>query len=320
MNSKADLFHYSDAFVSFLASALPKAELVTLEGPDDTRMHVAVCHDRRFGKVANSLPFFGSHGGPSPIAGAAGKRELLSKFFQWASDNNIASATVIENPFDPFDEAMIAVSGLESVDDRIGQFTKLPASDSDDLDDALFSLFHTKTRNAVRKGQKLDLEIVNSVDQADWDWMQTIHAASISSLGGVVKGQSIFAALRKSFGDDARLHVAFHKGRPIAGLLSIVYGNTIEYFTPVVDPEYRDSQALSAIIFEVMKQGSAAGLRFWNWGGTWRSQDGVYRFKNRFGAFDRPYRYFNRVFDENLLKAPREDILRAFPFFYVYRY
>jgi hypothetical protein len=59
------------------------------------------------------------------------------------------------------------------------------------------------------------------------------------------------------------------------------------------------------------------GCRLWNWGGTWTSQGGVYRFKRKWGAEDRPYRYFIRINDRSVLDATPEELLERFPHFYV---
>ena len=53
----------------------------------------------------------------------------------------------------------------------------------------------------------------------------------------------------------------------IAGVVIIKYENTIEYL-PVVEEEFRDSQALSALIYDLMENFSMQGFKLWNWGGT----------------------------------------------------
>jgi len=65
-----------------------------------------------------------------------------------------------------------------------------------------------------------------------------------------------------------------------------------------------------------MCDAASEGYVWWNWGGTWLSQDGVYRFKSRWGTQDLPYRYFTIVRNSEILKASREELLTAYPGFF----
>jgi lipid II:glycine glycyltransferase (peptidoglycan interpeptide bridge formation enzyme) len=100
----------------------------------------------------------------------------------------------------------------------------------------------------------------------------------------------------------------------------LFFGQWAEYFIPVSDEEFRSDQVLSAIILRAMTDAAVAGVRYWNWGGTWSSQEGVYRFKSRWGARDYSYQYHGKVFDHELLGMSPETIRRQFPNFYVRRF
>lgn len=308
------LMHHAPAFAAFLSEALPGTEVKTLEVRDCGALtgilRVAIRHDPTFGTVVNSLPFFGSHGGPM-AAHRTARLALLHEFRALVESLDAASATLIEDPFTPLDAELIAATGLEVVDDRIGQFTRLPAT---------MDALHVKTRNAIRKGQRLDQRIERRDDAAAWAWMQGVHERSIRGLGGVPKALAVFEALRSAFGADAQLWVGAVGGAPVSGVVVIRYRGTVEYFTPVVEEAHRDSQALSATIFEVMQRSAEDGATLWNWGGTWRSQEGVYRFKSRWGAEDLPYRYLNGVRAPALRAAPRGALAAAFPHCYLFRY
>jgi hypothetical protein len=191
-----------------------------------------------------------------------------------------------------------------------------------DIEAALFDLYHVKTRNAVRKGQKLGQAFERRTDNAAIDWLQSVHEQSISAMGGVSKSRAVFAELLAQFSLDShsRLYIGTCNGAPASGLLVLLFGDTVEYFTPVVDEHYKDQQALSALIHHAMLETASDGYLRWNWGGTWRSQDGVYRFKSRFGAHDRPYRYFHRLLDASLMAEPPTAVRARFPYFYTFKY
>ena len=57
---------------------------------------------------------------------------------------------------------------------------------------------------------------------------------------------------------------------------------------------------------------AAAGGKAWfNFGGTWLTQEGVHRFKRKWGARAVSYRYFTQVNDRSLLADPRRRCERS---------
>ena len=65
-----------------------------------------------------------------------------------------------------------------------------------------------------------------------------------------------------------------------------------------------------------MTDASVQGYAWWNWGGTWLSQEGVYRFKSRWGTKDMPYRYFTSVHNPEILKVSPAELLAWYPSFF----
>jgi hypothetical protein len=308
------LMHYSQNYLKFLDFALPNTFIDSLsisnkDGVGGT-LHYAYVKSSQFGTVINSLPFFGSHGGPLS-SDSLGQKELLEKFGHKIEEINPISVTLIETPFQPLSDDFLNQIGLKYVDFRIGQFTPLPAD---------MTNFHVKTRNAIRKGLKLKLNIEKNNNEEGWSWMQSLHEKSINQLGGVPKKMAIFDSLKKAFGDDVELWIGYLGKEPITGLVIVRFNETVEYFTPVVDETYKDSQALSALIYTLMQKFSKRGFKLWNWGGTWESQRGVYRFKSRWGAFDKPYRYFNQVRSDHVYEISRDTLNQEFPYYYLYKY
>lgn len=266
--------------------------------------------DGPMGTVLNSLPFYGSNGaliGDDQAAVA----ELLIAYRKMVQASGMAASTLIENPLAPGGADGLA---YDLTDDRIGQLTPLPpAADHKAI---LMKSFHYKTRNMVRKAQKLGVEVI--VDNDAIPFLLSVHEENMHEIGGLAKSKRFFDALPHYFrpDQDYRLYVANLKDEPIAAVLVFFYNRTAEYYTPVVRKEYRDSQALSAAIFHAMCDAASQGYAWWNWGGTWLSQDGVYRFKSRWGTQDLPYRYFTSVHNPNILKADPAELLAAYPSFF----
>ena len=81
------------------------------------------------------------------------------------------------------------------------------------------------------------------------------------------------------------MRIAEYENKVIAALLVFLYNQPAEYYTPVILNEYRPLQPMSGLIYQAMQEAITCGMKWWNWGGTWKSQDGVYRFKKSWGYF-----------------------------------
>lgn len=320
--------HYTPQYLSFLQGILPEAKIFYLVAFDLNEpvglIPIAALHVVNVGWVINSLPFFGSHGGVvvfgESINSSLVATKLLQELMNYSKSVQACSVTIVENLFVPMDKSVCEKMQLKAVDYRIGQITYLPRVNATSVDDKLFSLIHSKTRNAIRKGLSRKQLIKQCDDDESWAWVQSVHEKSIRSLGGVPKSMNTFNMLRKFLGKRVRLYVGVADRVRVSGLVVILNSDTVEYFTPVVEEDERSTQALSATIFTVMKELALEGYRLWNWGGTWASQKGVYRFKSRWGAEDQVYSYYNFVSDIHFLEKNKEDIINSFAHFYLFRY
>jgi hypothetical protein len=266
--------------------------------------------DGALGTVLNSLPFYGSNGaliGENSAARAA----LVVAYSEIVRSPGMAASTLIENPLAP--------SGAESlpydfIDERIGQLTPLPLGGNEEAN--LMQSFHYKTRNMIRKAEKLGVKV--EVDNEAVPFLIKVHEENMREIGGLAKPRLFFDALPLHFrpGQDYRLYVARLEGEPVAAMLVFFYNRIVEYYTPVLCREHRDSQALSAAIYRAMCDATVLGYAWWNWGGTWLSQDGVYRFKSRWGTKDFPYRYFTSVHNPAILKTGSAELLADYPSFF----
>jgi len=116
---------------------------------------------------------------------------------------------------------------------------------------------------------------------------------------------------------DWAIFTAILRGQPVAALLVFYFNRTVEYFTPVVVETYRQTQALSLVIYKAMQEAMAEGFSNWNWGGTWLSQRGVYDFKKRWGTADYSYYYYTRILNGSIRTQTKEALLDMYPGFYV---
>ena len=83
-------------------------------------------------------------------------------------------------------------------------------------------------------------------------------------------------------------------------------------------------QPLTHLIFKAMKDAVIyKKSKYWNWGGTWlNGQEGVYRFKKKFGAVDFKYKY--HIYANKDLKSLSDkkikDISNNLPYYYLRPY
>lgn len=332
LKSDNELVYYTPKYLKFLKNLMPgiKVEYYCLENSKKeiiALMPVARKNIIELGTVVNSLPFFGSHGGIIFSKEVQNKLDIqnaiIQALLQDLENENVLSITIIENPFEPFEDKFMESLGFEIADSRLGQFKDIGLkSFKKDFDEDLLMSFHSKTRNVVRKGLSFKPVFSEQNDIETINWLQTVHEKSITKLNGKFKSMDVFNHLLNAFPSpkNSRIFVCKMNGKNIAGLLVLLYGSTVEYFTPVIEEDYKSTQLLSALVYDAMKRLSKEGFLIWNWGGTWKSQEGVYRFKDRFGSFTKPYRYFSKIDNRKIKEINREELTSQFNFFYLYKF
>ena len=321
-----NLLYYTRKYRDFLHRVLNNVESEYFLAINDTKVEAILplfVQHGPMGSVVNSLPYYGSHGGIlahqncSPLA----VNGLKNCFDQFCLNHNAISSTIIENPYGcPINEVNLLTGDFG--DSRIGQLTELPHNVTDaEQETSLMSMFHSKTRNMVRKGIKagFELTIDNRLDA--FCELYRLHEENMLAIGGKAKEFTTFKTIRELFTPDKEfnLYLASKNEETAAALLLLYSGDTVEYFTPVIAAKYRSDQPLSALIFKAMTEASQAGFKHWNWGGTWLSQENVYRFKSRWGAKDKKYAYHTKVYGKlaDIMNSRKSDLLSMYPDFYV---
>lgn len=271
------------------------------------------------GPIANSLPFYGSHGGV--IADPEDHQTvalLLNHFREFTVGLGCSSTTVVTSPFESNPEVYEKFLNPTYKDSRIGQLTPLPMAEGSSEESVMAALHH-KTRNMVRKAIKQGMQVTDELWAGGLEFLSDTHAENMEVIGGLAKPPQFFRALDNVFtyGKDYKLYTAWKDGAPVAALLLFYFNGFVEYFTPVIVAQYRPCQPMSLLIYKAMTDAVSEGYQWWNWGGTWRTQDGVYQFKRSWGAIDKPYCYYIRIGDENILRRDKQELLLNAPFFYV---
>jgi len=328
-NSRYGMLYQSSKYINLL-NLFINAKLLFIvyrcKGSVKAAMPVFIKFNQKYGNIANSLPFYGSHGGvilaedlsfdeKSKIL----KEILISFKEELAKIYDLTVSTIITTPFEENIELYRSTLQPSFTDFRIGQITQL----SNYGEQELLYKFNKKCRNAIRKAIKNNVlvRVMDEYDKALIDKLYRMHVKHMESVKSIPKPQIFFKKLNEYFrlNKDYKIYYATYKGNVIAIALLFYYKNIVEYYTPVVDPNYRGLNPMNLIIFRAMLDAINDGFRLWNFGGTWKTQSGVYRFKRSFGAEDYFYYYFINMHNDflELLNLTPDEIRREYNWFYV---
>jgi len=315
LSDPRSLFYHSIKYKNFLEDLLgcESRYLLAYENNKIIAALPLMIKDGPLGKVINSLPYYGSNGG---IIGDSHNKDAISLFKNDLSLMEYASLTMVSSPTED------SISELFSTftDQRISQITPLDP-DSDDYDQYIFSVIESSTRRNIRKAQNLNIKVSIQNEKA-LPFLEQVHNENMLSIGGKAKSPDFFSKIRHHFEPmrDYKVYVAESEGISIAGLLLFFYNKTVEYFTPVIQQEHREKQALGLLVFEAMKDSMAKGYNAWNWGGTWLTQTGVYQFKKKWGAIEKSYHYATIIKNSNILSVDQKILMKAYDGFYIYNF
>jgi hypothetical protein len=303
---------YLDAVASFT-----KSELYFVLDITEEKFNAAIpfCLYRgRYGPVINSLPFYGSNGGIIAMKDAVCTAEpLLQKLIEFARQVNSISVTVIESPLNQYLDKVFANFSLK--DSRISFLNNFTIGMNPEN---LIKQFQEPRPRNIRRAQSAGIEVRQSHSQEAIDFLSITHEENITSIGGLAKPPEFFEILLTNLSQENWvIFEALLDGKRIASLLLLQSKNVIEYFTPAVLPEFRSLQALSLLIFQGMQFAIKNEIEFWNWGGTWESQTGVFDYKKKWASQKGVYKYHTLLLDESLILKKKEDLLDAYPYFYV---
>ena len=314
LNHQNSMMYHSIKYINFL-KGLIRAKTLCIVSRNDGKIDGVLpimYKDGKFGRVMNSLPYYGSNG--SVLTSCEQTTHLILNFYDQISNySTVASSTIITNPFDI--KSIFDKTDFTHKDYRIGQFTDIEFSENHR--EKLFKKYHYKTRNVIRKALKHNVNVV--IDNSKLNLLYQLHKDNMESIGGIAKKIEIIDHIKQIYKEnqDYKVYIAKYENKIVAGLLVFYFKETVEYYMPVINNEYRNLQALSLLIFEAMTEASVFGFKNWNWGGTWESQKGVYSFKKKWGTIDKNYYYLTKINNEEIYTLDEETLLSEYSNFYV---
>ena len=177
-----------------------------------------------------------------------------------------------------------------------------------------------RTRRSIRKSEKNDIKIlIENINQIHMKKFYQLHVNTMKMKDGKYKPKNFFPAILKNFEPEKEydIFIAMMGDKPIAYLLVFYYKNFAEYYLPAYDPEFLSLQATSHLIWESMKKAQNKKIDYYNFGGTWKNQEELYRFKRGWAANDFNYKYFIFRDLDRIKEAGLKEILKKYEYFYV---
>lgn len=292
--------------------------------------------DGACGKVVNSNPFYGSHGGFYPADGQrAAAHEVISMvaLADWLTQPDVASVTIVENPYcgaaaEAKNHELIDIMNMRQPIsyEIIDRFSSVRWVDNITDFDALMTSYHSKTRNCLRKYLKSGAKIktYNATSRAFDDhilWIADQHRQGIEAKNGAAKPLSYFQGLTQYYSSDRlEIKVSYLDDEPIAGLLNFKTCNQTEYWTPVITDMGKVNNAIYGLIDDTLKDIINQKGALLNFGGSWATQGDLQRFKLRFGSDVRAYHYHCFIQSVPVLQTSSDDLLQSYPYFFVRRF
>ena len=322
LSKKESLMYYSLQFRKFLSELLGDESEYLIAVDNDKVvgcLPIFFRKDPKNGVVANSLPYYGGHGGP--LAEDVDIMEkLLKKYVEVVSEKKCVASTIVGSPLEDFDSVYKEILRPDYIDERIELMTYFPYSDDLQNAESLMKAFHYKERNSIRKAIKNGVEVeIDNSDEA-FDFLHDVHTDNMLAVGGIPKTNECFEGIRKNFKvrKEYNLYVAKINGVKVAALLVLYFNGTVEYYTPAIVEEYRSVQPLAHIIYTAMQDAMDEKNEKWNWGGTGLTQKSLYDFKSKWGTTESRYYYYTKIWDKSIINIQRDELGSIYKNYYVY--
>jgi len=281
------------------------------------------------GSVVNCLPYFGSYGDAiiSSLAKTSVEKQLYNRALEYSQEIDALCFTVITSPFAEAVHHQQVRKWLEPtfMDERCCQIVHLPSYSGEEKQiytEKVLGQIQGRARTVYRKIVRSGLlpgRVETGTEALEFS---QIHRENIGGKGGVFKTEAFFKlafAMSQESPRAAELDVMRDRNLITGGVVLFYFKDTVEYHTTCLREEYRSIGPLTGIIIDRLIEAGMDGYRYWNFGGTWRSQVGVYKFKSSFGARDHPYFYFTKFLRSlNWVKTvSAEQIVRDYPLCFV---
>jgi CelD/BcsL family acetyltransferase involved in cellulose biosynthesis len=155
-----------------------------------------------------------------------------------------------------------------------------------DTGDLFARLHRTRVQQPIRTASEHRVEVRRG---GSWDDLATyygLHVRTRRRLGAPPQPVRFFRLLREEVLDRGLgfLLLAHAGGRPVAGGIFLIWGDTVVYKFNASDPVYWNVAPNHALLWEAMRWGGSEGYHLFDWGKTELGHHGLRDFKRGWGS------------------------------------
>ncbi|MBN1797185.1 MAG: peptidoglycan bridge formation glycyltransferase FemA/FemB family protein [Spirochaetales bacterium] len=330
MTHKYSMVYYTLKYIKMMAAIIKDCEYCVIIVKEKDKiigsLPLIIKLNEVYGNVINSLPFFGSIGGII-VDQNLKKGEikevfklLLAQFYSLEKKYDCISSNIICPPLleNEYEYDFINYSYKEK---RLAQILFLPDNNNDARDCLFYNFFSDSLRRNIRKAEKSNIEVREVSSWADIESFYDIHCENMHAINGKQKPKRLFEYIYNNFDyrKDYRILLAIKNNEIISGLLLLYFNNFVEYYTPAIKLAYRNLQPNCILIYKSILDAIDDGYKYYNFGGTWETQNSLYNFKKKWGTKDIEYQYIVKLNRDikYFQKIPKESFNKEYPFFYI---
>jgi hypothetical protein len=267
------------------------------------------------GTIYSSLPFFGPNAGVlcnADESQAEIHQALLKALLRHAEQANALSCSIytpfLFKGFSLYDSLMPEAI----VVNRFTQYLALTTT----------SWRQGALARNLRKAEREGVEIDKRVTPQRLEIFYTIYRQNCIEYDIPQKPRKCVEFLTQSsfIGRYTDIYFAFYRGEMIGGLLVVYSPQTVSYYIPCSITKARTLQPGALLINQALKEAQARDVKYWNWESSPSREDGVYRFKEKWGSSESLYRIYVQAFcsPETFQQLGQDTITSQFPFYFVY--
>lgn len=166
---------------------------------------------------------------------------------------------------------------------RIAGHLTYVLSDFYNVEDTL-SIFHKKTRNAVRKALKEDIMVEHiSSDSKDMVDYYNLHTMTKKKHGSDPYPKRFFDLLPTIPSENIEISIAKHNGICIAGVMGFVHNSKVHVFDNCSDPEYLKMNPNNLLYYTLIEKAKVDKMEI-DFGRTSPEDRNLRQFKERWGG------------------------------------
>ena len=150
--------------------------------------------------------------------------------------------------------------------------------------DTLFANCHVSRRRNIRRAEREGLHYEDGRSEALLDVFLELYSQTRRRHRAPPQPKSWFVNLISRFGDALKIRVANQDGRAVAAILTLRYKETITYKYGCSDEKSNHLAGMHFLMWRTIQEAKREGLKVLDLGRSDCSNEGLIRFKDRFGS------------------------------------